>query len=283
MVNVETSSVLLKIKSAMPKMSKSETRVCDYILEHPEEVLHLSVSELSLKSGVSTATVIRACQKTGNNYQSLKISLAQDIANPLQAINEDISLDDLSADIMAKVFQNILHTLDYTYRIQNANLFEEAVAMLLQANRICVCGLGNSRAIAADIQHKFLRLGLNATTYDDSHLQVIASCFLEKDDVLFAVSHSGSSRDIVHIAELATQKQVKIISLTNTGPSPLADISDIAFHTASNETLYRRVALSSRIAQMALVDVLYTLIALRKNDSTEGFYQIEKALAYTKY
>jgi len=283
-VNIETISALVKIKSVMPKMSKSEARVCNYILKYPEEVIHLSVSELALKSGVSTATVIRACQKMGNNsYQGLKISLAQDIANPLQAINEDIMQDDSSADVMEKVFKNVLHTLEFTYRIQDAKLFDDAVDMLLHAKKICVCGLGNSRAIASDIQHKFLRLGLNASAYDDVHLQVIASCFLQEGDVLFAVSHSGSSRDIVNLAEYATKKRVKVISLTNAGPSPLADISDIALHTASNETMYRRVALSSRIAQMALVDVLYTMIALKKSDSTDGFYKIENALAYTKY
>ena len=67
------------------------------------------------------------------------------------------------------------------------------------------------------------------------------------------------------------------------GRSPLADISTVALHTASNETKYRRVALSSRIAQMAIVDVLYTMIALKKPDVIEGFHNIEKDLAHTKY
>ena len=57
----------------------------------------------------------------------------------------------------------------------------------------------------------------------------------------------------------------------------------IALHTASNETRYRRVALSSRIAQMAIVDVLYTMIALKKPDTADGFFKIEKELVNTKY
>ena len=155
--------------------------------------------------------------------------------------------------------------------------------MLLGANRICICGLGNSHAIAEDIQHKLMRLGLNATAYSDNHLQVICSSFLKKGDVLFAVSHSGSSRDVVHAAEIALEGGAAVISLTNVGRSPLADISTIALHTASNETRYRRVALSSRIAQMAIVDVLYTMIALKKPDTADGFFKIEKELVNTKY
>ena len=117
----------------------------------------------------------------------------------------------------------------------------------------------------------------------DNHLQVICSTFLKEGDALFAVSHSGSSRDVVHAAEIALSNRASVISLTNVGRSPLADISTVALHTASNETKYRRVALSSRIAQMALVDVLYTMIALKRPETTAGFYRIEKELSEAKY
>lgn len=279
-----TSPMLMKIEAMRKGLSKSELLVCDYILAHPDEVIHLSVSELAGKSGVSDATVIRASQKIGSSsYQDLKISLAKDIVTPLQGVNEEISPDDPAGKISEKVFQGILHTLDYTYRIQDPGLLEKAADILLHANRICICGLGNSHAIAADIQHKFMRLRLNATAYADNHLQVICANSLTENDVLFAVSHSGSSRDIVHAAEVALRNKAAVISLTNVGRSPLADISTVALHTASNETKYRRVALASRIAQMAIVDVLYTMIALKKPGVTEGFHNIEKDLAHTKY
>jgi len=278
------SPMLLKIEAMRKGLSKSELMVCDYILAHPDEVIHLSVSELAGKSGVSDATVIRASQKIGSSsYQDLKISLAKDIVTPLQGVNEEISSDDPAGKISEKVFQGILHTLDFTYRIQDPGLLEKAADILLHANRICICGLGNSHAIAADIQHKFMRLGLNANAYADNHLQVICANSLKENDVLFAVSHSGSSRDVVHAAEVALRNKAAVISLTNVGRSPLADISTVALHTASNETKYRRVALASRIAQMAIVDVLYTMIALKKPGVIEGFHTIEKDLAQTKY
>lgn len=282
--NNQTPAMILKIQAMRGNLSKSEQLVCDYIIQHPNEVIYLSVSELAAKSGVSDATVIRTSQKIGNgSYQELKISLAQDIVTPIQVINEEISADDSSAAVMEKVFQGILHTLNFTYRIQDANLLDKAAELLLHANKICICGLGASHAIASDIQHKFMRLGMDATAYADSHLQVICSAFLKENDILFAVSHSGSSKDVVHAAEIALVNKAKVISLTNVGHSPLADISTVALHTASNETKYRRVALASRLAQMALVDVLYTMIAFKKPDAGDGFYRIEKELGNTKY
>lgn len=278
------TAIIAKINARKENMSKAEALVCDYIIQHPEEVIYLSVSELALKSGVSDATVIRASQKIGaRSYQDLKITIAQDLVSPLQAVNEEITVDDNANTVTEKVFQGILHTLDMTYKIQDAALLDRAADMLLNSNRICICGLGNSHAIAADIQHKFMRLGLNANAYADNHLQVICSSFMKKGDILFAVSHSGSSHDVVHAAEIARSNGALVISLTNAGRSPLSDISDISLHTDSEETKYRRVALSSRIAQMAIVDVLYTMIALKKPDVTEGFFKIEKELVNTKY
>lgn len=280
----KTPELFVKIQAKKEKLSKSETLVCDYIMQHPDEVIYLSVSELASKSGVSDATVIRTSQKLGSSsYQDLKISLAQDIVTPLQAVNEEISKDDSSECVMEKVFHGIFNTMNLTYKIQEVGALERAAELILAAGKICICGLGNSHAIAADIQHKLMRLGLDATAYADNHLQVISSSFLKSGDVLFAVSHSGSSRDVVHAAEIARENNAKVISLTNVGRSPLADVSDVALHTASNETKYRNVALSSRLAQMALVDVIYTMIALKKPDTTEGFYKIEKELVNTKY
>ena len=282
--NSNMPATLLRIESKKPSMSKSELLVCDYIIQHPEEVIYLSVSELAKRSGVSDATVIRASQKIGSSsYQDLKITLAQDIVTPLQAVNEEIAPEDSVPVVVEKVFQSILHTLNYTYKIQDIPLLEKTADVLLQAKRICICGMGNSHAIAADLQHKLLRLGLDAVAFSDSHLQIIRSSFLKEGDVLFAISHSGSSRDIVHAASVARENGAIVLSLTSMGTSPLADISHIALHTASNETRYRRVALSSRLAQMAVIDVLYTLIALKKEDSVEGFFHVEKALVQTKY
>ena len=76
-------AMVIRISSLLPTMTKAERAVSEYIIEHPQDVIHLSVSELATVSGVSDATVIRACQKIGvSSYQNLKISLAQDIVTP---------------------------------------------------------------------------------------------------------------------------------------------------------------------------------------------------------
>lgn len=282
--NGATPSFILKIRASMDGMSRAEQKVCEYIVEHPEEVICFSVSELAKASGVSDATVIRASQKLGSgSYQNLKISLAQDIVTPLQAVNEEISDTDPQSTVLEKVFQSSLHAINSTYNIINVKDIDKAADSMLKARRIGICGLGNSHAIACDLQHKMMRLGLSANAYGDNHLQIMAASTMCDKDVMVCISHSGSSKDVVQAAQVAKDNGATIISITNIGSSPLSRLSHITLQTCSNETKYRVLALSSRIAQMVIIDALYTFMALRAENATEGFYQIEKHLGKTKY
>lgn len=280
----DTSIVMLRIQAMKKSLSKSENLVCDHIITYPEDVIHMSVSDLAKACSVSSATVVRTSQKLGyKSYQDLKISLAQDIVTPLEAINEAITDRDTEDEIAEKVFQSNLNALKATYNTLNVNDVVLASEKLLGAEHIGICGLGNSHTIAIDLQHKLMRLGLNATAYLDNHMQIIGATYANKGDLFFCISHSGSSKDTVHAAQIAKKRGAYIISLSAIGDSPLSNISDLALHTTSSETQYRTMALSSRVAQMAIVDTIYTFIALKKPKAAEGFFRMEANLSTTKY
>lgn len=282
--NVSTPALLLRLKTLLPKMSRAEKQVVEYILSNPEDVIHHSVSDLAEYSNVSDATVVRACRAIGfDSFQHFKVTLAQGIVTPLQSIHEEINYDDSVEQIINKIFQGALHTINLTHDTITASVIEDAVTALMKAGKIYIMGLGNSHAVSIDLQHKLLRLGLHAYSYTDSHLQAIAATYLTKNDLLFAISHSGSSVDIVESAKIAKKNGATVVSLTNLGNSPLSRISDIKLFTASNETKYRIIAMNSRIAQMVIIDALYTIIATRIPDIAKKFHQLEEALDTKKY
>lgn len=283
--NEKIPALILKMQTLKSSLSKAEEKVVDYIINNPEEVIYLSVSGLAEKSNVSDATIVRTCQKIGmNGYQDLKVTLAQDIVTPLQSIHEEIEEGDSVSVITDKVFQSTMHTLQFTCDTLQHGSIEKAVDILDSSARIAIFGLGNSHSIAVDLQHKLLRLGINATAYTDSHMQIIASVGLKPGDCVFAISHSGSSRDVVDAARIAKANGVSVISLTNIGRSPLADIADVQLTTISKESHYHIVALASRVAQMVIIDTLYTIIAMRRKDeAVQSFRNIEKNLESKKY
>ena len=282
--NERLPALLLKMKALYTKLSKSERLAADYILARPEEVIYLSVAGLAEASGVSEATVVRACRRIGlAGYQDLKVTLAQDMVTPLQGIHEEIREGDDAATIITKVFQGTLHALTFTHDTLKPQNIEQAADAILRAKNVIIMGLGNSHAVAVDLQHKLLRVGIRAAAHTDSHMQAIAAAYTTPEDVIFSISHSGSSRDIVDNTQTAKNNGSLTISLTNIGPSPLSKLADLQLYTASRETQYRIVSMSSRIAQMAIIDSIYTIIAYKKPGAVEGFHRIHKGLQNKKY
>lgn len=277
-------TLLLRMKAMRDSLGQAERKVVDYILENPEKVIYLSVAGLAESSGVSDATVVRACRKLGlSGYQDFKVTLAQDIVTPMQSIHEEISEDDSASTIVDKVFQGTMQALTLTHDSLQVDSLLKAVDCITSARRVVILGMGSSHSVAVDLQHKLLRLGIDAVAFTDSHMQTITASLLTKEDVVFAISHSGSSKDVVDNTKLAKSNGATTISLTSIGSSPLSKITDIQLYTASKETQYRIVALSSRIAQEVIIDALYTLIAIRDEKYVEGFHKIEKAIQRKKY
>lgn len=278
----EDSALIFKIRSLIPELSKSEAMVAEYISGNPGEVIKLSVSALADCCGVSEPTVIRACRNIGfSGYQALKIALIQSLNAPVQCAGEEVSAEDSMQSAIGKVFAAALDAVTLTRDNMNLSDMENAAEALLRARRIFIFGVGGSAAVASDVQHKFSRLGLDAVAYSDMNLQAIVSAFAKEEDVVFAISHSGSSKAVVDNTQIAKSNGATVITLSSMGKSPLTELADISLFTSANETRYRIVAISSRIAELTIIDTLYSYMSFRTGN--EENLKIEKVIEDQMY
>ena len=278
----EDSALKFKIRSLIPELSRSEAAVAEYILNHSDDVIDLSVSALADLCGVSEPTVIRACRTMGfSGYQALKIALIKSAENTIAYSGEEVLAEDDMKLSIQKVFGAANDAINLTRDSLDTKAMEKAADMLINAKRILIFGVGGSAAVAADVQHKFLRLGFNAQALSDLNMQAISAAYAGEGDVIFAISHSGSSKVVVDNASLAAKNGAKVISLSSMGKSPLTEIADISLFTAANETRYRIVAISSRIAELTIIDTLYSYMAFRTGKAEN--LTIEKAIEDQMY
>lgn len=275
------------ITEKIHSLTKTEKKIAEYVTQNPDKIIYQSINELGEVTNSSDASIIRLCKKLGfKGYQELKISTAKDTIRPLSKILEGVNSEDGPDDVIRKCFQETIETLNMTMTNLNNFEFVAAATVITNAHRIYVFGLGSSAPVAHDIAHKFLRIGLEAYSYSDSHFQMIAACTLTKNDVVIGISHSGSSIDIVQALEFAKKKGATTICITNQSNSPITqtNVSDIKLFTSSHETKYRVVGLSSRLAQLAIADALYVYIGLKRGESTiKNFEMVDEALAVKKF
>ena len=127
---------------------------------------------------------------------------------------------------MDKVFAQAIDALARTQQALSKPTVERAAMAIVKARRVVIFGLGASAIVAAEAQHKLFRLGVAAAAYSDPHLQAMSAATLGPDDVVLAISQTGTARDVIETTGVAQQGGVTVIAVTRTG-SPLAAIAHI--------------------------------------------------------
>lgn len=264
----DRAGCLLRLRSARELFKPAEAAVAEFVLARPERVLQMSVSEVARDSGVGEATVIRFCRAAGyKGYQEFKLRLAQDLVAPVEFIHENISFDDATQDLVQKVFQTNQRAVEDTQRAVDPRIVEVAAKALASARRVDIYGVGYSYFSALDLKLKLVRFGLSADALGDPHLQLMAAVTLKRGDVAIGISHSGSTRDVVDALGPARKAGATTMAITNYSPSPLTRVADLVLLTASPESPLGGEVLTSRIAQLCVIDVLSVAVAVTLGES----------------
>ncbi|PFO08955.1 RpiR family transcriptional regulator [Bacillus sp. AFS076308] len=273
-----------KIRSYYARLSEKEKKVADYILKNPEKIIHNTINEVAEDLQVADATVFRFCKRIGfKGYQAMKIALASEIIEPIQQIHEEINENDNEKTVADKIFHSNIRTLENTLQILDGNSIQDAVSLLMKANRVEFYGTGGSNVVAMDAFHKFVRTGIKAFAFIDSHFQLMSASQLGENDVAVVISHSGTNKDTLNILKTAKRNGAKTIGITSYPKSPICQYSDVALYTSSEETEYRSEALSSRIAQLSLIDALYVnIMVLNKEKAKHSLGKVRQAISNTR-
>ncbi len=277
------NKTLLNIKASYDSFGKSEKKIADWVLLHPDEILPISISELAEKSKSSEATIVRFSRRLGfSGFQDFKISFAD--YSETRSLSAGIEKDDSCFDVFSKVSDEIYTALQKTKLSINKDALEKASEAISSASKLVIFGLGNSASVALDASHKFLRAGINAYSYSDNHMQAIAASHLKEGDVAMGISHSGSSVDVVEAMKAAGAQGACTVALTSASKSPLAKVSDIVISTVADETKYSILALNSRIVQLTIIDSLYFhIICKRDKAAIKAIQATENSLKNKKY
>jgi DNA-binding MurR/RpiR family transcriptional regulator len=275
------AGAIVRIQSMFDGFTPAERRVAEAVLADPESLVLASITEVADRSNGSEAAVSRFARKIGyDSFAEFKLALSRDSAPPSQAIYGDVELGDDPETVVAKIAADNIRAIDDSVRNVDEAALAEAARRIAAANRVAFFGFGGSSPAAADAMSHFVRVLGNAFHVVDSHEQTIWAALSGPGDVLVLCSHSGSSKELLEIAELAAARGAFVIAITNHGGSALAEAAHINLYTSTREGRFREESLSSRIATLTLIDVIYVLVALqRPEEMAERSEAISAAVA----
>lgn len=259
--------VFLKINSAFIHLGKAEKRVATFIKNYPEEVIKLPINILAEKVGVSVSTIIRLCRRIGiNGYTDLKIDITRDLALNYKMTYSEINSNDSIPLLLNKVQKLFSQTISNTFKILSISVLKEAYLNIINSDSVLIIGAGGTAALAKLLNHKLLKLEINSQWSNDFSLIPLLINKTGKNDVLFVLSHSGSTNLVYDAVVMAKKKGCKIIILTNYLQSPMAKKSDIILATGIDEQPLGSEGVTTRMAQISIIEVLCLLIELKKQE-----------------
>lgn len=278
-------NALTRIRSSLGQMSRTAARIGAHVLEHPSEVVGMSITDLAALVDASEGSVINFCRGIGlSGFQHLKLSLAQETVQPVQFIHEDLDKDDTTESVCRKVFHSGIQALRDSLSVLDPRSLAEAVEVIRAAKRVEIYGIGSSAPIAEDAHYRLLRIGLDARVVTDSHVQAISASRCDKDVAVLTISHSGSTNETVASTRLAQEAGARTVIITNFGRSPIQAYADVVLFTMARETRFRTEAMTSRIAQLCVIDALIAALALADYDrSTEVLRQTFDVLSIKRF
>lgn len=259
----ETPKTLLKIRQSYSSFHGKYVRIADRILQNPGILIRDKVSDVSAICGCDNAQIIRFCQKLGfKGFSDMKRAIAHDLI-PLRTdvdpadLGKNGSFDRLTGDFR----KDYLRTVNDTVSMLDEKTVLRTAEAIRKAKKIMICGAGASGIVGEDLQMKLVRMGYSAFCHKAPAMNKMLCSLLDRKDILIAISFRGENPEILQYVKTAKKNGCRIAAITNFPLSPLAAEADLPLITAAEEDDFRIGAMTSRISQLMIVDILSIVLA----------------------
>lgn len=279
-----TPNVFDTISQSYYELTAAERKTADYVLKHRDRSQYLSIGELAEESGVAEATVSRFCRRLGyKGYNAFKLAIANAGAPKPAAADKPIRDSDAPIELARKLYAVESEAMLQTLSLLRPAELDRAVAILRGARKVLCMGQGGSMILASEAAHLFSVYDGKFVPVADSHMQVIAAATLTEADAVLFFSYSGATKDMMETLTVVREQGAKIILITRFPRSPGAQLADVVLQCGSNESPLEHGSVPARIAQLFLLDILFTRVTLTEPDGCQANRQRIAAVLADKH
>jgi len=273
-----------EIKNSFNIFHASEGLIAQAVIDDPAAVAQMNISRLAEHCATSVSSIVRFAKTMGfKGYPEFRMALVSEVSRvgvtdeTLHDLDGGITLNDTPQEVIRKIAAADALAIKTTAERLDPQTFVQVVNLWSKAKTIATFGLASSGYVAMDLQLKLNRLGIASVAWRDAHSALTSISLLKKGDVLVAISHSGTTLDVVDVISEFKNRGVKVVLITNGIRSPAANLADLTLFTSARETTFRSGATASRIAQLTVVDCLCVALAQRSWKDTNSALEVSRA------
>ena len=244
-----------------------EIDIAYYVINNKEEVVNLSIQELSDKIFVSKSAIHRFCKKLGfKGFNEIKVKLGQDILelrDETEAIDVNYPFeenDDSKAigNKLMKLYETIIYD---TYNYIDKDNLNKISRLLHDSKVIDIYTHAHNLNVAENFQDKMITIGrvVNCPkNFYEQRMKVLAST---NEHVAIILSYSGKAAFVLPIIQMLYRKKIPIIAIGKAGSNIHSQYISNYIYVSDKENLRDRISqFSSHIAFQYILDVIYGCI-----------------------
>ncbi len=253
-------STFVKLKSLKESFSTSEEKLANFILNSSNAIRELSSQELANVVGVSQSSVVKFTQKLGyKGYPAFKLAIIDSVNNENNnaPLHGNITLNTELPQVADILLNNKMSVLNETNSLNDDTSLAAAIDAILTSKRILICGIGGSALVGKDFAYKLQKLGFIAFADSDPHAQLAHVATFGKNDLVFSISESGATREVVEVTDQAKANGCNVITLTKYAQNPVSKGADTNLYSIAESEEVRLSSILARTSQEFVIDILF--------------------------
>jgi len=258
-------TVNARIGKVYMNLSKAHKKAADYVLSNVFRSATMSIDELANAVGISVATANRFARALGfDGYPQFRAELVcgfEAMLAPIDNLRSEVQRPATSTEIIAGSLNEDLANLDATRRGLDPDLCNQAVKMILNAERIYIVGYGASAFLGGLMAHSldpFCGTTVQSTVGAGGPSTVARQLFkFTERDLVIGISFPRYADDVVTILQQVREKHVPVLALTDAPSSPLASLAKVTLYAQTR----RHFSPNSEGAALCLIEAICSAVA----------------------
>lgn len=266
------------ILSEFSTLSAELQRAAQHTLQNTHQLVVQSMRTFALQAGVKPATLLRLAKRLGySGWSELKDAFIEDMGlrnDTYVSRAEKLVASGPQSQLYSEMFSAHQSNLEFTHN-ENRLMMEQSVSLLDEAENVYICGFRASFPIAWSLFYIYRLFKRQVSLIDGlaSNIEVFTRELTAQDAILLT-SFAPYSRESLSVLDAARQAGAKIIAITDSPVSPLAQAADCTLLFSVDSPSF----FPSVVSGMGLAECLLAMLVARHG--REAVTKIENAERY---
>lgn len=233
-------SIIEQIKQDYKTLSKGHRHIADFILSHPEEAACLTASKMGEEAKVSESTVVRFAVEMGFlGFPQFQKYLKEDLKANLTSVQRmkmSSTILKKQSDVLGYILMSDQEHIKQAYETRNTKAFDEAVDVILKANRVYILGLRSTAALASFLYYHAKHILNHVSLLDSiSGMELVEQLVgVKEGDVVICLSFPRYTKRIIKALTFSKKSGAKTVMITDKLDNPFSQYSDYSIIAPSD-------------------------------------------------